>query len=276
MSSQSPVPFAADRELRELIRAAEERSTGQAAWPGVNRRSFLKLVGVAGGGLVIAFSLPSCATSDGASESARAADEFAPNAFLRVSPDGSILIYSKGPEIGQGVKTSFADDRRRGARRRLVARARGAGADRPGRLRPPERRRVALDPRRLGSAPPRRRGCEKHAGVRGRQGVGRRRVRVPHREEPRAAPAEPARARLRRARHPRGRPAASGRAPSEAQRQEGLRTARHARQRRRQPRARHRQAAVRHRPGRARHALRRLREVPGRRRNAWPRRISTK
>lgn len=32
---------------------------------------------------------------------------FAPNAFLRIAPDGGILIYAKSPEIGQGVKTSF-------------------------------------------------------------------------------------------------------------------------------------------------------------------------
>ncbi len=33
--------------------------------------------------------------------------DFAPNAFLRISRKGSILIYSKGPEIGQGIKTAF-------------------------------------------------------------------------------------------------------------------------------------------------------------------------
>ena len=35
------------------------------------------------------------------------ASEFAPNAFLRISPQGAILIYNKGPEIGQGIKTAF-------------------------------------------------------------------------------------------------------------------------------------------------------------------------
>ena len=30
-----------------------------------------------------------------------------PNAFLRIAPNGSILIFNKGPEIGQGIKTAF-------------------------------------------------------------------------------------------------------------------------------------------------------------------------
>jgi isoquinoline 1-oxidoreductase beta subunit len=106
MSGSLQAGFPGDRELRELIRAAEERDSHGSMPHEVSRRAFLKLVGVAGGGLVLAFSLNSCTRSGGAS--AQAADELAPNAFLRVSPDGSILIYSKGPEIGQGVKTSFA------------------------------------------------------------------------------------------------------------------------------------------------------------------------
>ena len=32
---------------------------------------------------------------------------FAPNAFLRITPEDTIIIFAKGPEIGQGVKTSF-------------------------------------------------------------------------------------------------------------------------------------------------------------------------
>jgi isoquinoline 1-oxidoreductase subunit beta len=100
--------FSADRQLRELILLAEGGGAQPLGLPSVNRRSFLKLAGVAGGGLVLAFSLGSCSPLDGGGGGAQAADEFAPNAFLRVSPDGSILIYSKGPEIGQGVKTAFA------------------------------------------------------------------------------------------------------------------------------------------------------------------------
>lgn len=88
----------ADAEIRALMQSAESRAA-LARW---NRRSFLKLVGVAGGGFALGFYLRE-ANADAIAPSA----EFAPNAFLRISPDGSILIYSKGPEIGQGIKTAF-------------------------------------------------------------------------------------------------------------------------------------------------------------------------
>lgn len=68
----------------------------------VNRRSFLKLAGVAGAGLTLAFSFGPGALADGEGESV---SEF--NAFVRISPDGKIYIYAPNPEIGQGVKTSL-------------------------------------------------------------------------------------------------------------------------------------------------------------------------
>lgn len=70
--------------------------------PRVSRRMFLKLAGLSGGGLALAFYF-------GEQEAAHAqnADTFAPNAYVQIGNDGSILIYSKGPEIGQGIKTAF-------------------------------------------------------------------------------------------------------------------------------------------------------------------------
>jgi isoquinoline 1-oxidoreductase subunit beta len=72
----------------------------------VDRRSFLKITGMAGGGFAIAFSLEpllAAATATGGA----AVPGFAPNAFVRVASDGTITIVSKGPEIGQGIKTAF-------------------------------------------------------------------------------------------------------------------------------------------------------------------------
>lgn len=69
----------------------------------LSRRGFLKVAGLAGGGLALSFYLDS-----GTPAAAQTRGEFAPNAFVRVGSDGSVLIYSKGPEIGQGIKTAFA------------------------------------------------------------------------------------------------------------------------------------------------------------------------
>lgn len=66
----------------------------------IRRRDFLKISGIAGTGLILGFGI-----------SARAKDNiattFEPNAFLKIGSDNSILIFSKNPEIGQGVKTSL-------------------------------------------------------------------------------------------------------------------------------------------------------------------------
>jgi isoquinoline 1-oxidoreductase subunit beta len=94
---------AADAYLNAIVRAVAGE-IDPAREPPLTRRGFLRLGALAGGGLVLAFRL-------GEARAGRAAapgEEFAPNAFVRVGADGSILIYSKGPEIGQGIKTAFA------------------------------------------------------------------------------------------------------------------------------------------------------------------------
>jgi isoquinoline 1-oxidoreductase beta subunit len=91
----------ADASLRELMRDIE---AGAVSAPlrvvRLGRRDFLKLTGLAGGGLMLAF---------GHGEAARAASatDLSPNAFVRISTNGRIFILSKGPEIGQGIKTAF-------------------------------------------------------------------------------------------------------------------------------------------------------------------------
>jgi isoquinoline 1-oxidoreductase subunit beta len=69
----------------------------------LDRRAFLKVAGVAGGGLLLSawFDVGEAAAH------ALAADGFAPNAFIRIAPDGIITIIAKNPEIGQGIKTSL-------------------------------------------------------------------------------------------------------------------------------------------------------------------------
>ena len=68
----------------------------------VDRRSFLRVSALAGGGLVIATSL------DGISDVfAQAGGDFTPNAFIRITPDNLVTIIAKNPEVGQGIKTSM-------------------------------------------------------------------------------------------------------------------------------------------------------------------------
>ncbi|HTH54345.1 MAG TPA: molybdopterin cofactor-binding domain-containing protein [Edaphobacter sp.] len=89
-----------DAEMRALI--AEVETIPSPVTASMGRRSFLKLAGFAGGGLVLAFHLD---TRTARAEETK--DVTVMNAFVRVAPDNTVTIYSKGPEIGQGIKTAF-------------------------------------------------------------------------------------------------------------------------------------------------------------------------
>jgi isoquinoline 1-oxidoreductase beta subunit len=67
----------------------------------VPRRRFLQTTAVATAGLVIGFRLPL------AGEAAEARGEFAPNAFLRIGPDGRVTVIVGKSEMGQGVYTAL-------------------------------------------------------------------------------------------------------------------------------------------------------------------------
>jgi isoquinoline 1-oxidoreductase beta subunit len=67
----------------------------------LTRREFLRRTAAAGSGLVLASFIPEFARGAEA-ESAR---DFAPNAFLRVAPDGTVTITVVRHEMGQGVRT---------------------------------------------------------------------------------------------------------------------------------------------------------------------------
>jgi len=90
--------------MNELLNDLESRSslTRQA----LSRRSFLKVTGLAGGGLALAFWMDGRSVAEAHLLPPISDGEFGPNAFLRISKDG-IVIYSKSPEIGQGIKTAF-------------------------------------------------------------------------------------------------------------------------------------------------------------------------
>jgi isoquinoline 1-oxidoreductase beta subunit len=69
----------------------------------MGRRTFFKLASAGAAGLVLGFQLGDSAF---AAETADGKDQVM-NAFIRIAPDNTITIYSKCPEIGQGIKTSF-------------------------------------------------------------------------------------------------------------------------------------------------------------------------
>jgi isoquinoline 1-oxidoreductase beta subunit len=77
------------------------RQSGSPAVGEPTRREFLRATAIVGGGLLLA----SYAEPLTAMEGAFAAPDFAPNAFIRMTPDGLVTIMAKNPEIGQGVKT---------------------------------------------------------------------------------------------------------------------------------------------------------------------------
>src|SRR2546427_1204953 len=68
----------------------------------ISRRESLETTGAAGAGLVIGFHLPA-----GGRFAAAPAAPFAPNAWLRISPDNSVLIVVDRSEMGQGVTTAL-------------------------------------------------------------------------------------------------------------------------------------------------------------------------
>lgn len=90
-----------DPTIAEIFQQAETELA--ALSPDVNRRTFLKLAGIAGGGLTLAMTL--------GPRTAFGQDMEGPlpglNAFVRVAPSGEVYIFAVNPEIGQGVKTSL-------------------------------------------------------------------------------------------------------------------------------------------------------------------------
>ncbi len=73
-------------------------------------RRFFLLASAAGGGLMLAGCMTAADTTDGApAVAAEAAKPPAPvvdmNNFVAISPDGTIRVMAKNPEIGQGIKT---------------------------------------------------------------------------------------------------------------------------------------------------------------------------
>src|SRR5512140_3779559 len=85
----------------------------------MNRRDFIKLVGAAGGALVLAVYLDACTpeatatptvvppTSTG-TPAPRSPYEWAPNIYLKLDQDGVLTVTAFRSEMGQGIRTATA------------------------------------------------------------------------------------------------------------------------------------------------------------------------
>src|SRR5712671_3684473 len=74
----------------------------------LNRRSFLRVTALTGGGLMIASYFEPVADAFAQAPAAAAAPTlWPPSAFVKIAPNGIVTIVAKNPEIGQGVKTSL-------------------------------------------------------------------------------------------------------------------------------------------------------------------------
>ena len=71
----------------------------------VDRRSFLRVTSLAGGGFLLASYVEPALAATGLQAAANPGTAFSPNAFIRIAPDGVVTIMAKNPEVGQGVKT---------------------------------------------------------------------------------------------------------------------------------------------------------------------------
>ena len=73
----------------------------------LNRRDFVRIGVAAGGGLFVAIT--GCKPAAGpVASTAAGGGPFAPNAFVRLDPDGSVTIIAKHLEMGQGTYTGLA------------------------------------------------------------------------------------------------------------------------------------------------------------------------
>jgi len=75
----------------------------------MDRRGFLRLSALAGGGLLLGcyFKGGTLSAAEVGRPTAETLRDFAPNPFVRISPDGVVTIIAHKPELGQGISTAL-------------------------------------------------------------------------------------------------------------------------------------------------------------------------
>jgi isoquinoline 1-oxidoreductase beta subunit len=75
--------------------------------PKLDRRAFLQVSAVVGGGLVIALYTPDVLAQGRAGAPGAPAASLAPNTYITIHPDNTFTIIAKNPETGQGIRTAL-------------------------------------------------------------------------------------------------------------------------------------------------------------------------
>src|SRR5688572_15269533 len=73
----------------------------------IDRRSFLRVTAIAGGGMMIAAYIDPAELFGQGRQGGPPPTPLVPNAFIKIAPDGKVTIIGKNPEIGQGIKTTL-------------------------------------------------------------------------------------------------------------------------------------------------------------------------
>src|SRR5205809_5921069 len=74
----------------------------------LNRRSFIKVSALAGGGIVIGlYTDPGLFAQERGGGAAVPATPINPNTYIKVHPDNTFTIMAKNPETGQGIRKSL-------------------------------------------------------------------------------------------------------------------------------------------------------------------------
>lgn len=98
-----PLFYNPDAQLGEWLEGPVEKELRVISIAKLDRRAFLKVTGLVGGGLMLSLNT-ACAAQQGASSNGSSV--FEPGAFVQIT-DSEIIILAPNPEIGQGVKTAL-------------------------------------------------------------------------------------------------------------------------------------------------------------------------
>ncbi|WP_448248475.1 molybdopterin cofactor-binding domain-containing protein [Thalassotalea agariperforans] len=89
-----------DHHVLNALTKSPDTATPEADLSGFSRRSFIKVMAAAAGGLALGVNIPSFA-GDANKE------KFNPNAFIHLSANGDLLLYCGRCEMGQGISTAL-------------------------------------------------------------------------------------------------------------------------------------------------------------------------